>query len=311
MKIINKMNTKSMYQVPLNEQLFILNEKNKLITKQFINNIFKTYNIDHRVNRLSLYVEATVHYSYCVNKCLQKQNQKDIYITPISDPSLALPLMNEPYERLEFLGDSVLHTILTEYLLNRYPEEYEGFLTRLRTKLENTEMLAKFSKLIGLNEYAVISRYVEANDGRTKNDHIMEDLFESFIGALYLDTTDKNTTNFDKCKKFIVQLVEKEVDIAELLYNENNYKDMLLQYAHKMKWPDPLYGTCGVSTPHGDQPQYKMFAKINGEIAGVGIGVSKKKGEQLAAKEALKEFGVIKDESDDECSDDEYIYECE
>ena len=295
-------------RISASEQLFILNEENELITNRFIDKIFKKYGINHRVNKLSLYVEATTHTSYCVYKCQQKQNQKDIYICPIDNPARAIPLMENTYERLEFLGDSIMHCVLADYLFHRYPDQFEGFMTKLRTKLENTSMLAKFARILGLDQYAIISRYVEANEGRTRNDHIMEDIFEAFIGAFYDDVPqdcDKGS-NYNKCRQLIVRLIEDEIDIAELLYNETNYKDMLLQYAHKMRWPDPMYGTRKVTTAGTDMPRYEMYVKINNVIYGVGAGVSKKKGEQMAAKEALENCGVIGNDSDD--SDDEYVY---
>lgn len=295
------------YKIPEHEQLFILNEENTLITKEFINNIFKKFKINHRVTHLHLYVDAMTHSSYCIYKIPQKQNQKDVYICPIDDPSKAIPLRETTYERLEFLGDSIIHCILADYLYHRYEDQYEGFMTKLRTKLENTTMLSKFSRLLGFEKYVLISKYVEANDGRAHNDHIMEDIFEAFIGALYddHDDADDTITNYDKCRQLVEALIESEIDMAELLYKETNYKDILLQYAHKMRWPDPMYGTYKVIG--SDQPHYEMYVKIRSVIEGIGAGSSKKKGEQMAAYEALKKYNIIKDESDD--SDEEYICE--
>lgn len=307
-----------MEKIPENEQLFILNEENTLINKQFLYSLFKKYKLKHRLNNIKLFIEATTHPSYCVYKTLQKQNQKEIFMIPIGDPTKAVPLQETTYERLEFLGDSVIHCILADYLFHRYEDQYEGFMTKLRTKLENTTMLSKFSRTLGLEKYVLVSRYIEANDGRAKNDHILEDIFEAFIGALYNDTlTDENCnkTNYNQCRKLVCSLIESEVDISELLYNETNHKDLLLQYAHKMKWPDPIYGNMKVISSNrnkkltNDQPYYEMFVKISGSIVGTGSGTSKRKGEQEAAKMALIGYRVIKEDVDS--SEEEYEYEDE
>ena len=100
----------------------------------------------------------------------------------------------QPYsnERLEYLGDSVLGGIVSSYLFHRYKTMNEGFLTKLKTKLVRTRMLAAFSRYLGLGKYLLISKHVEeVCDGR-KNDRILEDLFEAFLGALFKDAYQDN-----------------------------------------------------------------------------------------------------------------------
>ena len=159
-----------------------------------------------------------------------------------------------------------------------------------------------------MDTYILLSRYMEETNSRNNNIHILEDVFEAFMGALFRDgneTGSKYGKNIENCKALLIQLIENEIDIAELLFNETNYKDMLLQYAHTKKWPDPVYGTRNVS---GSETKiYEMFVRIKGNIEGIGKGNSKKKGEQLAAAMALKKFKCLRDDSD--CSDDEYEYE--
>jgi len=296
----------------LNQEYYILNENNKYITKEFIEFQLKEYDVDHTIKDLINFQTAMIHMSYLIrDEKFYKNSKTKLYqiqttdIEPINDPSNAIPLQKDSYERLEFLGDAVIHNILADYLFHRYNEEDEGFMTRLRTKIENGDTLSQFAKSINLNEYIIISRYVEKNGGRDNNAKILEDAFEAFIGALYVET------GFDKCKKFIIKLIEREVDMAQLLHNETNFKEKLLQYFHLRKWSDPQYGQLDVSGPE-NKKMFTMYVKLKknshdeGEIIGLGVGSSKKKGEQEAAKQAIIKLGIM-NENEDECESFEEI----
>lgn len=292
-------------------EIYILNEKNIYITKKYITTMLRTYGVKHTVKDISLYQRAMTHVSYLKrdeivvkNKKANKLNNKNNKtLDPIKDPTKAIQLRTKSYERLEFLGDSVIHCILAKYLFTRYEVEDEGFMTRLRTKIENSTTLAHFATVVGLDKYILLSRFMEKNNARLNNVHVLEDSFEAFIGALFLDG------GFNPCRDFFTRLIEREVDFANLLYVEDNFKDLLLQFFHQKKWRDPEYGLVNRNGPE-HKKEFKMFIKCkktkddNGEIVGIGIGASKKKGEQLAAEQALLKFGVLS--HDEEDSDEEY-----
>lgn len=151
---------------------------------------------------------------------------------------------------------------------------------------------------------------MENIDCREKNSHILEDVFEAFMMALFIDSG----KDYIICEKFGISLIEKEIDIAELLHSEDNFKDILLQYFHQEKWQDPIYDVLNISGPDYKKNfsiyvKRKKTQKDEGEIVGTGSATSKKKGEQDAARQALIYFGVIKDtefdsESFDSCSDE-------
>lgn len=304
---------------------YIINENNKKITKKIIENILNNYDVKYKVQNIDIFQLAMIHTSYLKddiknnktlrliltkdknptanNNIVSNENRhlitlnKDIVKIDPAKISKSFKLQDKSYERLELLGDSVIRLILTEYLLTRFEDKNEGFLTRLRTKMENGEILAMLSRKIKLNEYAIIARFYELQNSRQENIHILEDVMEAFMGALHMEA------GYSVCKIFFVNLIQKEIDITELLGAETNYKDVLLQYHHVQKWCDPEYGM--VEQFGTEKKMFKMFVNgNNNNIAGFGIGTSKKKGEQDAAKNALISYGAIKEHNDD--TDEEY-----
>jgi len=197
---------------------------------------------------------------------------------------------HKTYERLEYLGDAIFHMIITEYFYKRYDEENEGFLTRLRIRIERGDSMAELTKLLKFDPY--IQTY-----GISLNDHILEDVFEAFLGAFYLNFGIKYT------KIFVVKLIEKHKNLSELIFHDDNYKDLLLRYFHQMKWGHPIYEE-DFAKNHNDKKysgskstkgkKFTSFVKNPfGKKIGKGISTSKKKAEQLASKNALKTLGVI------------------
>ncbi len=296
-----------------NEQLmmYVLNENNKPITKKFLESIMKRYNISHKIQNIERFQIAMTHTSYLErdlknDRLVKLVKEKDLVPIPKSEINNAMKLKNVSYERLEFLGDSVIHLALADYLHDRYPDEQEGFMTRLRTKIESGPTLAHLSKVLGLHEYVIIARNIEQIGGREKNTHILEDAFEAFIGSLYLESS------FEICKKLLINLIEDQVDMSTLIHVETNHKDTLLQWYHKWKWADPEYGSKGF-IERDNKKIFKMYVKgfiqtERGEnewvIIGEGEGTSKKKGEQEAARNALFKLGIIKETSENDDYDE-------
>jgi dsRNA-specific ribonuclease len=289
--------------------LFILNEHNILITNKYIENLLKKYGDNtYKIKNLANFQKAVTHTSYLKRdsdfyKEKTSKSKNKTLLEPIGDPSKAIPLQNQSYERLEFLGDAVIHLILAKYLFKRYENQQEGFMTKLRTKIENSDTLALLCSSIDLSKYILLSKYIEINNGRENNNSILEDAFESFMGALVLEA------GFDVCDKFMIALLEQKVDFAMLLRDETNFKDLLLQYFHKEKYEDPTYGVMDISGPDHNRT-FTMYVKCrkrptdDGDIVGFGLATSKRASEQASAREALVHFGVIKDGSNDD-SDEE------
>lgn len=282
----------------------VLNEKNKFINKDIINNIFSENGLKHKVKKMENFQLAMIHKSYLTSVQINDKIIKIMKeITPLDQKfkSITIPLQENSYESLEFLGDAVIHLVLAKYLYTRYENKDPGFLTVLRTKIEKGETLNKLSRNIGLNEYAIFARNIEIAGGRYNNVNIMEDIFEAFIGALSLETT------FENCEFFLKKILDKYIDFADMINTEDNYKEMLMQYYHKLGFKTtPFYKLLETIE---DKPRKKFIMGAfdpDKNIIGKGTAISKTIATQLAAKNALIKFNVIKNNED---SSDDEIYE--
>jgi ribonuclease-3 len=179
-------------------------------------------------------------------------------------------------------------------------------MTYLKTKIEDKSSFARFSKELGLDTYVLISKQTELIKGRN-SEKILEDAFEAFIGALKLDQGQ------DICKNLIEYFLENSVDYASLIYQNENYKDQLMQLFHSNKWVSPIYWEVGnkvsshiTGAKTNIQKIYTMgvldpMTSLDDKgrpteiiIIAEGEGTSKQKAEQQAALNALIKFKQIK-----------------
>jgi len=191
--------------------------------------------------------------------------------------------MTPDYEVLEFLGDSVLSMVVARYLFDSYPNESEGFLTVMRTKLTRSEMLATYASALGLSQFIIMSGKCIYR-GYHKSKKTLEDVFESVIGAIYLDH------GLIVAKGFILETIENFTDWEDLKRNRN-YKDILMRYQHKLQRPLPTY----VSTKDEEEHMFHVTINLDGHISR-GYDRTKKKAEQRAAKHMLQLMGVAVDD---------------
>lgn len=271
----------------------LLNEKNTPITKNFINNIFKRVHFNHEVINIKNYQTAMIHSSYLESNI---NNQKILKllkdVSPIDEKykNKCMPLCQQSYERLEYLGDSILRHAIGKYLFQRYPDKEEGFLTTNRSKMENKYALSNLARKFGFQKYAVISRHIEQANGRTSYVTLTEDIFEAFLGAVNLELDDNRTI------EFIWKIIEQEYDVPETIRTKNNYKDQLMQYFHKFDTVkhDLKYIDDENETEDGKKRYITIVTDKNtGDKLGIGSGRSKKSAQQRAAKDALIKLNLI------------------
>lgn len=189
-------------------------------------------------------------------------------------------------ERMEFLGDSVLSLVSSQFLFETYPEMPEGDLSRLRASLVCTKSLSGFAKQIRLGDYLFLGKG-ETHTGGAERPSILEDAFESLIAALYLDG------GLETARAFILKFLIPAAD-----NHKNNLKDFktILQEVIQQN-PDQSinYVFVGSSGPDHDRI-FEAEVRLNSNVIGTGKGKSKKSAEQAAAKEALTLMGLIENE---------------
>lgn len=211
-----------------------------------------------------------------LNKLNIKPNDISLYETAFCHTSYANENKKESYERLEFLGDAVLELLMSDYLYNK--KEYsEGKMTKIRAHYVCETANYEYSMRIGLDKYLKLGVGEEDNGGR-QNKAIISDIFESFLGALYLDQGIDVTRNF--FNENIIPLIENhEVDFFD------DYKSALQEYVQTDK--KSLEYRLVEETGPAHNRHFKIEVIIDNIVYGVGEAGSKKSAEQEAAKNAL------------------------
>ena len=280
----------------------ILNEKNILITEDFINSVFKKVNFNHKVINLDNFQLAMIHSTYTLDELNDKKIFKKLNeVIPIDDKyiSSCIPLQKNSYERLEFLGDAIIRHAISKYLYFRYPCQEEGFLTMNRSKIENMSSLSNIAISLGLQKYAIISRNMENINSRMTYPKLTADIFESFIGALNLEVSESKTV------EFLWLIMENILDIPEIIRTQNNYKDLLMRHFGKFDNETTKNELKYIDKQEIDSNNKKKFMTIVSNITtginlGIGYGRTKMIAQQKSAKDALIKLNVLKDEDEEE-----------
>ena len=188
----------------------------------------------------------------------------------------------ENNERLEFLGDSVLNMLVTEYLYKTYPHLPEGDLSKMKSVIVSGQALTKIARSWNLGAYLRVGKG-EAKTGGRQRDSLLEDAFEAILGAMYLDSDIKQCRKF--LEKHIFPNVQEVISEADFI----NYKSALLEYMQARSLPSPDYEVISETGPEHCKI-FEIAVMFDGKEYGKGKGASKKKAEQEAAKIALAEF---------------------
>ena len=231
------------------------NSNNKEITEKQVSDILRKYGVPDKVHNFNLYRRAFIHKSYCKRPKLENEENGVI----IADrPNDCMTLKTKSNERLEFLGDGVLECITKYYLYRRFPKENEGFMTEKKIALVKNESIGKMAYEMGLNHYYIMSANAEEKKTRT-NLKKLGCLFESFLGALFLDFNKitikdegewfKNVfvtgPGFQIAQTFVEGIFEKHVDWTALIKINDNYKNRLQVVLQKSFKVTPIYMEIG------------------------------------------------------------------
>ncbi len=240
------------------------NSLNTQITLSEVQSILTRYGLPGIVNNLELYKRAFVHRSYTKRPHFENVQQN---ITIVDKPDDCMPLSTKSNERLEFLGDGVLELVTKYYLYRRFPKENEGFMTEKKIAIVKNEAIGKIALEMRLNKWLIISKHAEEKKIRT-NLKKLGCLFESFIGALFLDFNKipindedgwfKNIfvtgPGFQIAQKFVENIFEKHIDWIALIQNDDNYKNILQVKIQKEFKVTPHY----LEINHDDENGYHM-----------------------------------------------------
>ncbi len=190
-------------------------------------------------------------------------------------------LVSHHNERLEFLGDSILGMLISEYLYERYPEESEGQLSYLRANLVEAAMCAQFTRKLSLAEFILLGKGERMHLGHAK-ESIQADLFEALLASLYLDG------GMESVKAFFWTSFREEVENS-LQKPLRNWKADLQDYFQKTHQTLPFYKVLNEQGPDHNKT-FELGVFLEGELLGAGVGSSKKEAEQKAAEKALSKI---------------------
>ncbi|MBV6429460.1 MAG: Ribonuclease 3 [Haliscomenobacter sp.] len=202
-----------------------------------------------------------------------------------TDSSKSYAIQNN--ERLEYLGDAVLGTIVAEYLFKKYPDSDEGFLTKMRSKIVKRNSLNRLGDKMGLDVF------LSENINLQLSKSMLGNAVEALVGAIYLER------GYPKTKTYVIQqILRKYLDIHELERIDDNYKSQLLEWCQK----------------HGQTVAYKLVARykfekrdrfkvavlVNGERVAIADDFNKKSAEQTASEKAMISLGILSEEEEED-----------
>lgn len=186
------------------------------------------------------------------------------------------------FERLEFFGDAVLKFVISEYLMDRFPDYNEGELTEIRAVLVSDKTLGEIARKIGLDRYILLGRQVQMRPS------IMAHAMEAILGAIYQDQGLFNVQNL------IVRLFGSHATEIDRDETKANFKAMLQEYTQARAQGLPAYTVLNTDGP-AHAPTFSIAVSVSGELIATGSGTSKKEAEQEAAKAAIER---LKDRSE-------------
>jgi len=187
-------------------------------------------------------------------------------------------------ERLEFLGDAILGSVVAELLFKMYPYKDEGFLTEMRSKIVSRVHLNQLARKLGFDELIQYDSKMVGYPGKSSS--LLGDAFEALVGAVYLDKGYKFTRNF-----LLNRIIKPHVDIHLLEQTETNFKSRLIEWCQS-NGKEILFEV--KNNAEGESTKlFTVEAIISGDVKGIGRDYNKKNAEKLAAEKACESLGIV------------------
>jgi dsRNA-specific ribonuclease len=306
------------------------NTGNKPLSTNWVQNLLKRYDVYQNINNLELYQQACVHTSYTIPYVREICMRDNVGIK--ENPDGCMLLFQASYERMEFLGDTIIDAIIGNYVFTRFPSSDEGFLSTMKKQLISRWTLGHLAEKCGLGEYMIISKTLELKQDGRKDIKRLCDVFEAFVGAIYLDfnrekhgflTNFLSGPGFQVAEKFVINLIEHPdtlIDMTSLITDDGNYKIKFKNWLRRMRQTDPIYTvvvTGDITVENGthtntatnththtsntnsanDQPipwTVRITSRrTRDQVLGQGQGRTQKDAEYAAALDALQKVGAI------------------
>ena len=229
------------------------------------------------------FLEQTIGYTFRDSSILKEALTHSSYSNELKAKKKHAPCN----ERLEFLGDSILASIVSEYLYHTYPDLPEGELTQRRKAVVQSTALASYARKIELGHYLLLGNGEEKGNGRERQS-TLENAFEALIAAIYLDS---EKDGYETVRRFLIPFVKEELE-TNFNYIAADPKTELQQLIQQTEGDYLEYFTVGESGPDHNK-LFEVEARMNSNVIGRGTGHSKREAEQQAAREALKLFGEV------------------
>lgn len=189
-------------------------------------------------------------------------------------------------ERLEYLGDAVLGTIVAEYLFKKYPDSDEGFLTKMRSKIVKRNSLNRLGDKMGLDVF------LHEHNNLRLSKSMLGNAVEALVGAIYLESGYRGTKTF-----VVQQILRKYLDIHELERVDDNYKSQLLEWCQKNGQSVSYKLVARYKFEKRDR--FKVAVMVNGSRMGMADDFNKKSAEQTASEKAMLALGILSEEDED------------
>lgn len=190
-------------------------------------------------------------------------------------------------ERLEFLGDSILGFIIADFLFNKYPNEQEGNLSKMKSVIVSEPSLAEGARLLNLQDYLILAECEDKTGGRDK-DSILSDAFEAVIAVIYLNV------GIDSAREFIFKYLDTNINNCQSLAVKKDTKGLLQEITQERYKEIPTYTLISESGPDHDKT-FVYEVSINETVIGRGEGKNKKSAQQNASLYALENYFGVKD----------------
>jgi dsRNA-specific ribonuclease len=265
------------------------NSINKSITQDTIERILRAHGWRGKLTNPAIFQQACVHKSYVSRPELWAEQaaatNEPMEMAP--RPDGCMDLKDADNEELEFVGDSILGNIVALYVFDRYPGQGEGFMTKLKTRIVNNKTLGEIARKMGLSPWMIISRHVEEVCSGRNNLRMLGSMLEAWMGALYFHEG-KSGRGFEACQRWFIKIIERYIDFAALITDDNNFKDQLLRYYQSRWHQPPRYKEVDVAGPPHDRTFTMGVLDVQGNVIAHYTARNKKVAEQEASRLALQ-----------------------